>query len=580
MKPIFTIFPLLFFLINSQAQHILNKASLNEDGSISIEKITVNDFPYSNFYGNALQPFLTFGQPAFAIKNTRGVTLADLDHNGVAEILFGIDKTLYVLKGDGTIMFQKELSGPILLPPTVADLNGDGNFEILVNCGYPSTVGGIYLLDHQGNDMPGWPISFDGHWMINAPAVSDIDGDGIMEIVTGERVSASVGYVHVLKMDGMPMNENWPIDIGATPAFTPSIGDVNNDGSKNIVIAGSSSGMHVFNADGTLLPGFPVHNPDVSYSYQSPILVDLNGDGNLEIVGSNHGNAAAFYVMKSDGSYRDGWPIPLSGWTYSPSTVADVDGDGVYEIFMGQPVVSSDGSDLPTIFGFKPDGTNLDHFPIEKYGGNEGVITIADVNNDGILDVVFGSNITDEDGYGFLHAYSLDGSGEIDGFPLRPKGFTFLNGAVLGDVDNDGMMDLTVNSYTSNFGAEVDSMYVNTYNLNVPHDPEKIIRNGYKGSNVRDGLISTESMSVTDFSQNSTRIFPNPSDGMLNLKLSKSVQNLTMNIYDVKGSLVFMDKRSKVVDGLNYNLSQLPPGLYLIRVILDKQESTFKWIKK
>lgn len=580
MKELFTAVTSFLFLTSIQAQVNMNQASLNEDGSIEVKTITINESLISGILNISPDPLFTFGQPAFAIKNTRGITLADLDNDGVDEILFGIDKTFYALKGDGTILFEKILTGPILLPPTVADLNGNGNLEIIINCGYPSTVGGIYLLDNEGNDLPGWPLSFDGHWMINAPAVADIDGDGIMEIVTGERVSGSVGYVHVLKLDGTSLNANWPVNVGATPAFTPSIGDVNNDGSKNIVIAGSSSGMYVFNSDGTVLPGFPVHDPNVGYSYQSPMLVDLDGDGTLEIVGSNHGDAAAFYAMKSDGTYLDGWPIPLPSWTYSPSTVADIDGDGVFEIFMGVPIVSGDGSDLPTIYGLKPDGTNLDNFPIEKYGGNEGVISIADVNNDGVLDLVFGSNITDADGYGFVHAYSLDGSGEIEGFPLRPKGFTFMNGAVLGDVDGDGIMDLTVNSYTLNFGAEVDSMYVRTYSLNVPHDPAKIIRNGYKGSNERDGLITGESMSVNDFTQNSASIYPNPSKGMLHLKLAKSVQNLSMNMYDFHGRMVFSDKKSNATTSLNYNLTHLPPGVYLIHLVMDKQKTTFKWIKK
>src|SRR5690606_31540052 len=468
MKKTFTILSLTLIFPFISAQESFKKANLNEDGTISVEEFLVNNPP--NFIPSDVdpEPFMSFGMPAFPItKNTRGVALADLDDDGVEEILIGIDKTFYALKGDGTILFEKELTGAILLPPTVADLDNDGDLVIVINCGYPTTVGGVYVLDHTGADLPGWPVSFDGHWMINAPAVADLDDDGMMEIVTGERVSGTVGFVHILKLDGTEFNENWPIDIGATPAFTPSIGDVDNNGTKDIVIAGSSSGMYIINSDGSVFSGFPVYDATVSYSYQSPILVDLNDDDFLEIVGANHGDSAAFYAMQADGTYLDGWPYSLGGWTYAPVTVADVDGDDVYEVFGGNPNFI-DGTPLPTIYGMNPNGEDLDNFPIEKIGGNEGMINIADVNNDDVLDLIFGSNITDAEGFGYIHAYSLDGSGEVAGFPLRPKGFTFLNGAVLGDVDDDGMMDLTANSYTLNFGAEVDSMYVNSYNLNVP----------------------------------------------------------------------------------------------------------------
>lgn len=580
MKHLFTTLTFLLFLIVAQAQSEFKKVHLTENGDLAVETIYMGNFPISPLVDVNPEPFLSLGYPAFPItKNTRGVALADLDSDGIDEVLIGINKTFYVIKGDGSLLIEKELTGAILLPPTVADLDDDGDWEIVINCGYPSTVGGVYVLDHEGNDMPGWPVSFDGNWMINAPAVSDMDGDGVMEIVTGERVSGSVGNVHVLKLDGTEFNENWPINIGATPAFTPSIGDVNNDGSKDIVIAGSSTGMHIFNSDGSLFDGFPVLGAGVSYSYQSPILVDLDDDENLEVVGSNHGDAPAFYAMKADGNYMEGWPYALDGWTYSPVSVADFDEDGVYEIFGGNPNFS-EGNALPTIYGMSPDGEDLDNFPIEKIGGNEGVISIADVNNDGVLDLVFGSNITDSEGYGFIHAYSLDGSGEVEGFPLRPRGFTFLNGAILGDIDGDGMMDLTANSYTLNFGADVDSVFVNSYNLDIPFDEGKILRNGYKGSNTRDGLIHDETMSVEDISLNSMQIYPNPSHGLLNLKMVKPSENLSLNIFDLKGRSVFADSKQNVSNSLQYNLETLPSGVYIIHLISDQQKYQFKWIKK
>lgn len=570
------------FLVSSMvfSQNLLKKASLHEDGTLSVQDFYADSHYQISPSEVDPEPFMNFGMPAFPItKNTRGVALADLDMDGVDEILIGINQTFYALKGDGTILFEKELSGAILLPPTVADLDSDGDLEVVINCGYPTTVGGIYVLDHTGEDLPGWPLSFDGHWMINAPAVADLDGDDVMEIVTGERVSGSVGFVHVLKLDGTSFNENWPIDLGATPAFTPSIGDVDNDGMKDIVIAGSSTGMFVFKQDGSVFSGFPVHSPTVSYSYQSPILVDLDGDENLEIVGANHGDSAAFYAMKSDGSYLTGWPYSLSGWTYAPVTVADIDNDDVYEVYGGNPNFS-EGTPLPTIYGISPEGSDLENFPIEKIGGNEGMINIADVNEDGVYELIFGSNITDAEGNGYIHAFSVDGSGEIDGFPLRPKGFTFLNGAVLGDVDDDGLMDLTANSYTLNFGAEVDSMYVNSYNLNVPFDESKILRNGYKGSNTRDGLLHEETMGTIDFDANSFAVYPNPSNGNLNIEFQKSVKKLELKIFNLSGKTVFQNEFSHSSKIQNLNLIHLPPGTYILYLNADGNLRSQKWIKK
>jgi len=571
--------------ISSVAQNAEGKsATRSEDGSIQVSSVTLPEaFLNSNRSQQAITELFKFGRPTNpTIKNSRGVTLADIDSDGVDEILYGIDTKLFALEGNGDILWEKDVLGPILLPPTVADLDDDGDLEIIVNTGYPTTVGRIYAMDHNSVDLPGWPLNFDDKWMINAPVVSDLDMNGTLDIISCRRVGSAEGYVHALNLDGTPINNNWPVQFDATPAFTPSVGDINNDGVKDVVIATSSTGMYAYDSNGALLSGFPLYDANVRYSYQSPILVDLDDDDTLEIVGSNHGDAAGFYVMDHTASYYPGWPIALSGWTYSPSTVLDVEGDGTYEIFMADRNTSGNGDPLDVIYGLAPDGTNLANFPISKYGGNEGVLSIADVNGDAILDVVFSSTLTDVDGYGYIHAYSLDGSGEVAGFPLRPRGFTFLNGAVLGDVDGDNQMDLTANSYTQTFGGGIDSTYVTTYDLGVPYNENLIKRNGYKGSNVRDGLITEDLVGVEDFSSaDKIQISPNPSDGVLHLSLPLAISNATIKVFSIDGKEVFSEATNinKNVT-LTYNLKALQSGLYLIHITDGNKDYTAKWIKK
>lgn len=563
------------------AQNMGKQAVMNPDGTLSVENIELpytserpenSDFELLWRYGNVAD--MTF-------KNTRGLTLADLDNDGVEEIIYGIKNTLYAFKGDGTILWQRTLSGLITLPPTAVDLNGDGTTEIVVNTGGNPPAGRVYLLDSEGNDISGWPLNFEDHWMINAPAVADLDGDGIMEIVTGERVASNIGHVHAIKMDGTPLNDNWPVTINATPAFTPSIGDVNGDGTPNIVIAASQGTMYVFNTQGENLDGFPVATPNISYSYQSPILADLDGNGTLSIVGSNHGDNPAFYVMEHDGTYRDGWPIPIEDWTYSPPTVIDWNDDGVMEIFMADRLTNWDRSPRPTIYGFDPDGGTLPNFPLDMSGGTEGVISVADVNNDGVLDIVFPSTITDNDGYGYIHAYSLDGSGAVDGFPLRPYGFTYMNGAVMGDVDGDGNLDITFNSYTIYDSSGIDSTWVQVHNLNVPYNPERIKRNGYKGDNTRDGLVIPEAIvGIADQPLlTGIRLFPNPSDGILRFTLSSPLENASVTVYALDGKEVYSEKGSWKTETA-IDLKYLAKGLYIVKISDGQRSFVEKWICK
>lgn len=66
--------------------------------------------------------------------------------------------------------------------PAIADIDGDGLPEIIAGSGG-------YLLhayNHLGQEPKGWP-KFTGHWLAASPAVGDIDRDGLSEVVMSTR---------------------------------------------------------------------------------------------------------------------------------------------------------------------------------------------------------------------------------------------------------------------------------------------------------------------------------------------------------------------------------------------------------
>ena len=80
-----------------------------------------------------------------------------------------------------------------LVAPAVADISGDGLKEVI----YGSGGYMLYAWDGTGEIAPGWP-KFTGHWILGSPAVGDIDGDGYLDVV----VSTREGWLHAWSTAG------------------------------------------------------------------------------------------------------------------------------------------------------------------------------------------------------------------------------------------------------------------------------------------------------------------------------------------------------------------------------------------
>lgn len=476
MKTIFLLIVMLALVGSASAQRSVTRAYLDENGQVMTEVVTDTQLP--PMARDGLTPMSGF--PLNFASNTtykpmRGLALADLDGDGADEIILCHNEQINVIDGQGNIVWSQPLVGGMAqYPAAVGDIDGDGDLEIVALTAYGNARGGINVFDHTGASILSEVTN--NNPLICAPVLADLNDDGALEIIFCGRGKASASVsagIHAWTLQGEEI-EGFPYEMPSTPAFTPTVADINNDHNLEIFAATTSVLYCISNTGETL---YTVDGQEAyKYSYQSPIVVDFEGDGNWSLVGACHGDNPNHYVRDAlTGEYREGWPKSVSAWTYSAPTVV-MNGER-YTIFMG---VSGEGN---VFYQYDPDGNVASGFPLNLTSGIEGFISVADIDGDGASEIVTSFNLMDG-GNGFIRAWEMDGSEVLDGFPLRPQGLTYMNGANFGDIDGDGNLEIVTLTYVQNFSPD-DPVTVTAYALNQPN--ENLAFGTYKGSNDRTG---------------------------------------------------------------------------------------------
>ena len=485
MKKILLLLALFSLSLGLTAQQPATRAFIDEDGIIKTESVLTQLPPASR---DALTPMpgfpLTFASNT-TYKPMRGLALADLNNDGADEIILCHNEEINVIDGQGNVLWTQTLVGGMAqYPAAIGDINNDGILEIVALTAYGNARGGINVFDASGNIL--MTTVSNNNPLICAPVLADLNNDGELEIIFCGRGKASADIsagIHAWNIQGEEM-EGFPFELPSTPAFTPTLADIDNDGFLEI-FASTTSALYCISHTGEQL--YMVDsNGSYKYSYQSPLVVDFEGDGNWSLVGACHGDNPNHYVRDAHtGEYREGWPKQITNWTYSTPTV--VKKGESHAIFMG---MSGEGN---VFYQYDADGNVAPGFPLNLNSGIEGFVSIADIDGDGENEIITDFNLM-ENGLGYIRAWEMDGTEVTEGFPLRPQGLSYMNGANFGDIDGDGQLEIVTLTYVQNFSPD-DPVYVTAYALNQP--VENLVVGTYKGSNDRMGWIREEEVVIS-----------------------------------------------------------------------------------
>jgi hypothetical protein len=228
-------------------------------------------------------------------------------------------------------------------------------------------------------------------------------------------------------------------DVAETSANV-SLGDLDGDGHLDVVLV---KGRHwplldlVLMGDGAggFEPARPVGGtPDRSYS---GVLVDLDGDGDLDLVVSNDDpDPKIVHLNVGDGHFEVGSTFGLPEWSTRHIGIHHLDRDSLPDVVLANRTGDDSG------FNYVCFGAPQGRFQDPCYGFSREsatTITAADLNGDGSLDLI----VPHRDG-GQGHIYLNDGSGGFeDRAPFGPPDAE-IRAAKAADFDADGILDLAV----------------------------------------------------------------------------------------------------------------------------------------
>ena len=187
--------------------------------------------------------------------------------------------------------------------PALGDLDGDGDLDMLVG----TWNRGVALYLNQGTRAEPEFVLQDTTLVRltrgsnSTPALTDVDGDGDLDLFIGESSGElnfyrNVGTAQAPSFD-LVTDRFAGIDVGRR-SF-PTFADVDGDGDQDLLLGREEGGVLLYRREGSPTDVDPIFVLDSTFTlplprYSTPSLVDIDGDGDLDVFSGGLGGGLIF----------------------------------------------------------------------------------------------------------------------------------------------------------------------------------------------------------------------------------------------------------------------------------------------